>query len=593
MTESLRKVYEDAKQGNAEAQLRIGDCYFWGYGTEKNSAEARDWYKKAAEQGSAAAQCALGDYYRRFEREEEEAEACYRKAAEQDYAAAQHKLGLYYCDADEAIEWYRKAAEQGYAKAQCTLGDCCYNGEGIEKDLKEAVKWYQKAAELGLAEAQWRLGNCYGEGKGIGKNQKEAEKWRTKAAEQGYRDLYSEKECADRVKEAEEEYRIATRYEEGESEWFEHIVKAALLRYPKAAFVFGSHYYEDGKFETGLRWIDTAISALWDENYKNWRPKESPDGKLDEDEVLMFLLRESGFTTQLDSIDNRDGNWVPDYKKALEYLGYFYDTYSYLSRKFHSGIKQPPIKADDMFVEPPMFDGEYAEHNWAGSMAHTLYLNNHNYGGFSDWSPLCLDEFDVLVDSGILPNEVFLQGGIYDSMECDEDMAEDDYERYQVYSTRGGAHGGGYSDAIDSLGGYVCCVSHGEKSEEEEDSAEENCDPQTVQIVDKGDYIEITPPIGNIRMIAKEKSPEMTWDETFDYAKKLRTGGFSDWRVPTKEELEMIYRIKDSCGIMDSDWFWSSSTPSDDTDNAWLVHFSYGFVGSNDKTCNYNVRCVR
>ena len=246
-----------------------------------------------------------------------------------------------------------------------------------------------------------------------------------------------------------------------------------------------------------------------------------------------------------------------------------------------------------MFVEPPMFDGEYAEHNWAGSMAHTLYLNNHNYGGFSDWSPLCLDEFDVLVDSGILPNEVFLQGGIYDSMECDEDMAEDDYERYQVYSTRGGAHGGGYSDAIDSLGGYVCCVSHGEKSEEEEDSAEENCDPQTVQIVDKGDYIEITPPIGNIRMIAKEKSPEMTWDETFDYAKKLRTGGFSDWRVPTKEELEMIYRIKDSCGIMDSDWFWSSSTPSDDTDNAWLVHFSYGFVGSNDKTCNYNVRCVR
>ena len=432
-------------------------------------------------------------------------------------------------------------------------------------------------------------------------------------AEQGYCNLYSKKECAGRVKEAEEEYRIATRYEEGKSKWFEHIVKAALLRYPKAAFALGRHYYENGKREIGLRWIDTAISALRGKKYKNWRPKESRDGKLDEDEVLMFLLRKSGFTTRLDSIDDCEGDWVPDYKKALEYLGEFCGAYSYLSRNFHSGIKQSPIKADNgMIVEPPLFDGKYAADDnwvkWAGAMAHALYLNNHNYGGFSDWSPLCLDEFDVLVDSGILPNEEFLQDGIYDSMECDEDMAEDDYERYQVYSTRGGAHGGGYSDAIDSLGGYICCVSYGKKSEEE-DSTEENCenteidtkedvkenfDPQAVKIVDKGDYIEITPPIGNIRMIAKEKSPkELTWEEAFDYAKKLRTGGFSDWRVPTKEELEIIYKIKDRCGIEDTDWFWSSSTYVSSASYAWSVDFDNGDVDDNFKACTYYVRCVR
>ena len=409
-------------------------------------------------------------------------------------------------------------------------------------------------------------------------------------AEQGYCDLYSKKECADRAKEAEEEYSIAMKSEEGESEWFEHIVKAALLRHPKAAFALGRHYYENGNRETGLRWIDTAISALRGEKYKNWRPKESPDGKLDEDEVLMFLLRESGFTTRLDSIDDCEGDWVPDYKKALEYLGEFCGTYSYLSRKFHSGIKQPPIKADDMFVEPPLFDGKYAEHNWAGSMAHTLYLNNHNYGGFSDWWPLCLDEFYILVYSGILPNEEFLQGGIYDGMEYDEDMEEDDYERYHVYSTRG------YSDAIDSLVGYVCCVSHGEKSEEE-DSTEENFDPQAVKIIDKGDYIELSPAIGNIRMIAKERYPELTWNEAFDYAKKLRAGGFSDWRLPTKEELVMIYKMKDRCGISVDHlafFFWSSSTYTDNTDAAWIVNFDLGYVDYAGKANDdIYVCCVR
>ena len=85
----------------------------------------------------------------------------------------------------------------------------------------------------------------------------------------------------------------------------------------------------------------------------------------------------------------------------------------------------------------------------------------------------------------------------------------------------------------------------------------------------------------------------MTWDETFDYAKKLRTGGFSDWRVPTKEELEIIYKIKDRCGIEDTDWFWSSSTYVSSASYAWSVDFDNGDVDDNFKACTYYVRCVR
>ncbi len=53
-------------------------------------------------------------------------------------------------DEDEAMEWYRKAAEQGHADAQYALGQC-YDVEeyGIEPDDAKAVEWYRKAVEQG------------------------------------------------------------------------------------------------------------------------------------------------------------------------------------------------------------------------------------------------------------------------------------------------------------------------------------------------------------------------------------------------------------------------------------------------------------
>ena len=56
-------------------------------------------------------------------------------------------------DKAEAVKWYRKAAEQGDARAQCNLGVCYDNGEGIAQDKTEAVKWLQRASEQGLEEA--------------------------------------------------------------------------------------------------------------------------------------------------------------------------------------------------------------------------------------------------------------------------------------------------------------------------------------------------------------------------------------------------------------------------------------------------------
>ena len=62
-------------------------------------------------------------------------------------------------DYAEAAKWYRKAADQGYAEAQCMLGNMYYDGWGVPQSDTEAAQWYRKAADQGNASAQCILGN--------------------------------------------------------------------------------------------------------------------------------------------------------------------------------------------------------------------------------------------------------------------------------------------------------------------------------------------------------------------------------------------------------------------------------------------------
>ena len=49
----------------------------------------------------------------------------------------------------EAVKWYRKAAEQGLAEAQSALGSCYANGRGVDKDYLEAIKAGSTYVRLG------------------------------------------------------------------------------------------------------------------------------------------------------------------------------------------------------------------------------------------------------------------------------------------------------------------------------------------------------------------------------------------------------------------------------------------------------------
>ena len=57
----------------------------------------------------------------------------------------------------EAAGWYRKAADQGHAAAQYRLGRLFERGLGVEQSREEAIKWYKKSAKQGYVDARQAL----------------------------------------------------------------------------------------------------------------------------------------------------------------------------------------------------------------------------------------------------------------------------------------------------------------------------------------------------------------------------------------------------------------------------------------------------
>jgi len=120
-------------------QFRLGECCYFGQGTDRDYYQAVDYYRKAAESGYAPAQARLGSCYyfgRGVLRNYETALHWYKKAAAQNNAAAQFRIGECYFfgfgfprkDYDQAFMWFRKAAAQGYVKAEEYLKKYYYSG---------------------------------------------------------------------------------------------------------------------------------------------------------------------------------------------------------------------------------------------------------------------------------------------------------------------------------------------------------------------------------------------------------------------------------------------------------------------------------
>ena len=86
----------------------------------------------------------------------------------------------------QAIEWYRKAAQQGVGSAQFNLGIIYDQGKGTPQDYKQAFYWFLKAAEQGVADAQHNVGSMYALGQGTPQNHVKSYTWYSVAAANGY-----------------------------------------------------------------------------------------------------------------------------------------------------------------------------------------------------------------------------------------------------------------------------------------------------------------------------------------------------------------------------------------------------------------------
>jgi len=67
-------------------------------------------------------------------------------------------------------------------------------------------------------------------------------------------------------------------------------------------------------------------------------------------------------------------------------------------------------------------------------------------------------------------------------------------------------------------------------------------------------------------------------------------GGKNDWFLPSKDELNEIYKARTHLGIS-LGYFWSSS--QNDNEIAWYQDFGDGYQGRNIKEYDYYVRAVR
>lgn len=127
------QLVNGAEDGEANAQLNLGRCYYFGNGVSKDYEKAFDWTKKAAEQGHYVAQYNLANMY--FN----------------GWGTTKSMAS--------ANEWMKKASDAGYAPAQYAYGIALINGEGIPKNENEGVALIKSSAEKGLLDGRAMMGH--------------------------------------------------------------------------------------------------------------------------------------------------------------------------------------------------------------------------------------------------------------------------------------------------------------------------------------------------------------------------------------------------------------------------------------------------
>ncbi len=124
-------ILEAAKKGHADAQMEIGNRFYYGQGIKKEPKRSLEWFLRAAQGGNPAAHLQLGSMYW------------------QGVGTAKNNPKSRY--------HFRVAAEAGNRDAQYAYGLMLESGEGGPVNPVSSRGWIEKAASQGHKRAQDKL----------------------------------------------------------------------------------------------------------------------------------------------------------------------------------------------------------------------------------------------------------------------------------------------------------------------------------------------------------------------------------------------------------------------------------------------------
>ena len=100
-------------------------------------------------------------------------------------------------------------------------------------------------------------------------------------------------------------------------------------------------------------------------------------------------------------------------------------------------------------------------------------------------------------------------------------------------------------------------------------------------------FAQSTVKIGSLEVMTEDLG-EMEWEEAKKACKNIGDG----WRLPSKDELNLLYENKEKIGGFVNRYYWSSTEYG--ADKAWRQTFNSGYVNEGyGKNFTYYVRAVR
>lgn len=236
-------------------------------------------------------------------------------------------------------------------------------------------------------------------------------------------------------------------------------------------------------------------------------------------------------------------------------------------------------------------------YTWDDAPNHCIDLNNSNYGGINTWRvPNPLELLTIVDNSKYNP----ATNSNFTGIPTDSDIYFWTSKEYKGNTSGAYAfrpewgtsyYSRPYSGQYSKTNTYkVLCVS----GDEMRPAISSNFTTQTIN-----DSVVVTD--SKTSLMWQKKYEKKTWGQALKYCEGSTYAGYSDWRLPNKNELASLVNYEKSGEPysyfpgMPSEWFWSSSTSlrNDTIDLAWDVSFVYGVVGNSYKTSTLHTICVR